>query len=200
MPVTMIDRGRLSPVDLSASLIASGVIGTWSWSGRPDRCILDAGAAEVLAGDHAIAGRPVPLEQAKARVHPDDRAALFQHFDRLRRVGGLFVAEYRTVSATGLVRRILDRGRLIREAGGSVARGYGIIIDVTEGSLDAEPIAALLPGSSEILDVAAAHAIACREAIDRLGNSELRLLIDVLLLRLGQELAKGSQGTVEGTH
>lgn len=196
MHTVTIDRMQPPSVDLSAALTASGVVGTWSWSARPDRCILDEGAAEVLAGDHAIAGLPLPLERAKARVHPDDRPELFRHFKRLRRSGGLFVAEYRTVSASGQVRRILDRGRLVRSEAGAVAHGHGIIIDVTER--DPNPGAVSVearPDPVALLDTAASHAIACREAIDQIGDSELRLLVDVLLLSLGRRLAKLSGGS-----
>ncbi|WP_375465405.1 PAS domain-containing protein [uncultured Methylobacterium sp.] len=199
MRADTIDRTYPASVDLSAALTASGVVGTWAWSARPDRCTLDAGAAEVLAGDHTIAGLPLPLEQAKARVHPDDRPELFRHFKRLRRCGGLFVAEYRTVSATGRVRRILDRGRLVRSETGVVAHGHGIIIDVTESDLDLESFAAtVLPDPVALLEAAADHAIACREAIEQLDNSELRLIANVLLLSLGQHLAKVSTGSNAG--
>ena len=194
----VIDRPRALPVDLTAALSASGVVGTWSWSAQPDRCILDAGAADVLAGDHAIAGLPVPFERAKARVHPDDLPKLSRHFKRLRRSGGLFVAEYRTVSTAGRVRRILDRGRLVRSEAGTVLHGHGIIIDVTEGDLDLGAFSER-PDPSTILDTAAAHALACRESIDHFDNSELRLLVDVLLLSLGQQIAALSRGQERGS-
>ncbi len=195
MRLETIDRTVMRPVDLSAALSASGVVGTWAWSARPDRCILDAGAADVLAGDHAIAGLPVPFERAKARVHPDDLPKLSRHFKRLRRSGGLFVAEYRTVSAAGRVRRILDRGRLVRSEAGTVLHGHGIIIDVTEGEPDRDAFAEIGGHDpSAILDTAAAYALACRVSIDRLDNSELRLLVDVLLLSLGQKIAALSHG------
>ena len=185
-----IHRSSAWPVDLTAALSASGVVGTWSWSAQPDRCILDAGAADVLAGDHAIAGLPVPFERAKARVHPDDLPKLSRHFKRLRRSGGLFVAEYRTVSSAGRIRRILDRGRLVRSEAGTVLHGHGIIIDVTEGDVDLDAFGAgERPDPAAILDTAAVHALACRESIDHLDNSELRLLVDVLLLSLGQQIA-----------
>lgn len=203
MRAAPIDRSRArpadQPVDLSAALSASGVVGTWSWTAKPDRCILDAGAAEVLAGDHAIAGLPVSLEQAKARVHPEDRPQVFRNFKRLGRSGGLFVAEYRTVSTAGRVRRILDRGRLVRSEAGAVVTGHGIIIDVTEGDVDPAAFAALdRHDPAAILDDAAGHALACREAIDKLDSSELRLLVDMLLLSLGQRMAALSPGIGRG--
>lgn len=196
MHVDAIKRPRNQQVDLTAALDASGVVGAWSWSSSPDRCILDAGAAAVLAGDPGLAGRPVPLETAKARVHPDDRPALFRHFRALSEHGGLLVAEYRTLSPTGEIRRILDRGRVSR--GGRRREGHGIIIDITEAApRDAAPSRALaraLLDPGEALAAAVDHALECRDALERIEDSELRLLIDMLLLRLGQKAARLSAG------
>lgn len=193
MQLDAIKRPRSLPVDLGAALDASGVIGAWSWSARSDRCTLDAGAAEVLAGNSGLAGRPVPLETAKACVHPDDRPALFRRFRSLREGGGLFVAEYRTISPSGRERRILDRGRV---GGGASTRrhGHGIIIDVTEGMPGAACETARLIDPADALAAAVDHAIDCREALDALDEPELQLLVDMLLLRLGQKIARSSMG------
>ncbi|WP_336487384.1 PAS domain-containing protein [Methylobacterium nigriterrae] len=180
--------GAFEPLDrLRAALDASGVVGTWSWSRGPDRCILDQGAALILAGDGSLAGIPIPLEQARARVHPEDKDELLRQFRALGQAGGPLVAEYRAVSASGRVRTILDRGRISRDAAGG--HGHGIILDVTE-SPRGEAGLPTFPDARRPLDLAAAHAIACRGEIDRLGLSELRLIVDMLLLRLGQELTR----------
>ncbi|KAB1077297.1 PAS domain-containing protein [Methylobacterium soli] len=196
MFVNAIDGAR-EPLDqLKAALDASGVVGTWTWSGSQDRCILDAGAACILAGDPGLAGTPIRLERAKACVHPDDRAALFHQFRALGRTGGLFVAEYRTLSPEGQVRTILDRGRIFRASDGAVTHGHGIILDVTEKACQ-DPVPAEL---QQPLELAASHAIACRGAIDRLDIAELRLIVDMLLLRLGQELCRSSTMGAGGLH
>lgn len=193
MVVDAIKRPRRPVVDLSAALNASGVVGAWSWSARSDQCTLDAGAAEVLAGNPGLAGRPVPLETAKACVHPEDRPALFRHFRALRERGGLFVAEYRTLSPDGQVRRILDRGR-VAVGPARQREGHGIIIDVTDGPRPGladlrRPVA---PGDA--LLAAIDHAIDCRDALAGSEDSELQLLIDMLLLQLGQKAARISGG------
>lgn len=193
MQLDAIKRPRGLPVDLSAALDASGVIGAWSWSARSDFCTLDAGAATVLAGDSDLAGRPVPLETAKACVHPDDRPALFRRFRALRERGGLFVAEYRTISPSGRVRRILDRGRV---TGGASARrhGHGIIIDVTEGVSCPDCEIARVIDPADALTAAVDHAIDCRDALGSVTDPELQLLVDMLLLSLGQKIARTSMG------
>ncbi|KAB1069618.1 PAS domain-containing protein [Methylobacterium planeticum] len=196
MFVNAIDGAR-EPLDhLKAALDASGVVGTWAWSGSQDQCILDAGAASVLAGDPGLAGTPIRLERAKACVHPDDRDALFRQFRALGRTGGLFVAEYRTLSPSGQLRTILDRGRIFRDAAGTVTHGHGIILDVTESSR-AVPIP---EAAQQPLERAAGHAIACRSAIDELGVADLRLLVDMLLLRLGQELGRSVRASAGDLH
>lgn len=194
MVVDAIKRTRGLPVDLSAALDASGVIGAWSWSPRSDRCILDAGAAEVLAGDPGLVGRPLPLEIARSCIHPEDRPAVVRHFQAVCERGGLFVAEYRTLSPAGQVRRILDRGR-VPAAGSSRRTGHGLILDVTDNRREDEPE---IPAQVEPLDalsVAIDRAIECRDALGGVADSELQLLIDMLLLRLGQSIAKGATGT-----
>ncbi|MET3485116.1 PAS domain-containing protein [Methylobacterium sp. 1973] len=184
---------RPRPVDLAAALNASGIIGAWSWSPRDERCILDAGAADVLAGDSGLAGRPLPLSVAKACVHPEDRPAVVRQFKAVRARGGLFVAEYRTLSPSGQVRRILDRGRI--PAGASSRRlGHGIIIDVT----DASPPAAAAAEPADALTQAVDRALECREALEGVADTELQLLVDMLLLHLGRHIAKASTTGARG--
>ncbi|MEH3062812.1 MAG: PAS domain-containing protein [Methylobacterium radiotolerans] len=196
MMADAIQGPRPRPVDLSAALDASGIIGAWSWSPRAERCVLDAGAAEVLAGDAGLAGRPLPLSVAKACVHPEDRPAVVRQFKALRERGGLFVAEYRTLSPSRQVRRILDRGRI--PPGASSRRlGHGVIIDVTD-----EPSATrAMPEPADALTQAVDRALECRDALEGVADSELQLLIDMLLLHLGRRIAKASTtGARHGGH
>ena len=194
MVVQAIRRSGASPVDLAAALDASGVIGAWSWSPRTDRCILDAGAAEVLAGDAGLAGRPIPLEVAKGCVHPEDRPAVVRQFQEARARGGLFVVEYRTLSPTGQIRRILDRGRL--PAGAASRRsGHGIIIDITEVPTVADDAPPAARAPADAFAVAVDRALECRDALEGVADSEMQLLIDMLLLRLGRCIAAASGGS-----
>ncbi|OXE41862.1 PAS domain-containing protein [Methylobacterium radiotolerans] len=191
---------RPRPVDLSAALDASGIIGTWSWSPRAERCVLDAGAAEVLAGDPGLAGRPLPLSVAKACVHPEDRPAVVRQFKAVRGRGGRFVAEYRTLSPSGQVRRILDRGRI--PTGASSRRlGHGVIIDVTDEPSAAHAAAHAAAEPADSLARAVDRALECRDALEGVADSELQLLIDMLLLHLGRRIAKASAtGARRGGH
>ncbi|MGT2484999.1 PAS domain-containing protein [Methylobacterium oryzae CBMB20] len=148
---------------------------------------LDAGAADLLAGDPGLAGRPLPLAVAKACVHPEDRPAVVRQFKAVRERGGLFTAEYRTLSPTGQIRRILERGRI--PPGASSRRlGHGVIIDVT----DEPPTTRSTVEPADALTQAVDRALECRDALEGVADSELRLLIDMLLLHLGRRIAKAS--------
>lgn len=182
----------LEPIDdLRATLTASGVVGTWFWSASTGRFSFDEGAAEILAGDAALAGVTMPPEAARARLLPADRLRHARRFGLIARLGGSFGAEYRTVSASGQSRSIVERGRLFQDERRKPTHGMGIVIDATEPAVH-EAVPAPAPGDSweHALDQALTCAISCRRAVDRLANSELRLLVDMLLLRLGQEMAR----------
>lgn len=197
MVVHAIKRTGALPVDLAAALDASGVVGALSWSPRADRCILDAGAAEVLAGDAGLAGRPIPLEIAKACIHPEDRPAVIRQFDAVRARGGLFVASYRTLSPAGQVRRILERGRI--PAGPSSRRsGHGLLIDITEEPSGVDGAIGANHEPADALALAVDRALECRDALDGVADSEMQLLIDMLLLRLGRSIASGGPGGRRG--
>ncbi|WP_430911742.1 PAS domain-containing protein [Methylobacterium sp. sgz302541] len=171
-------------------------MGTWFWSASTGRFTLDEGAAEVLAGDGALAGLTLTPEAARARVIPTDRIRHARRFGLITRLGGPFGAEYRTVSATGESRSIVERGRVFQDDRRKPTHGMGIVIDTTEPALHeaalAQAVLAQAPVVSreDALDQAVSSAMSCRQAIDRVANSELRLLVDMLLLRLGQEVAR----------
>ncbi|AWN35222.1 PAS domain-containing protein [Methylobacterium radiodurans] len=167
------------------ALEAAGIIGTWQTDVEAGRSILDDGAAALMAGDAGLAGKPLPLDVALGRIHPDDRDWVFAHIRRARRSGGPFTAEFRVRGPGGSVRWVLNQGRLPAEGAGGI--GYGMYIDTTHRHRD--PAA----GSEEPrdwLEVAADHCIAAREAIDRSGKPFLRLLIDALLLEIGRHLVR----------
>ncbi|WP_457104974.1 hypothetical protein [Methylobacterium sp. P5_C11] len=105
----------------------------------------------------------------------------------MRERGGLFVAEYRTLSPAGQIRRILDRGRI--PAGASSRHlGHGIIIDVTES----QPVTAPVGDREDALAQAVDRALECRDVLEGVADSELQLLIDMLLPHLGRRIARAS--------
>ncbi len=168
------------------ALEAAGIIGTWQTDVAAGRSILDDGAAALMAGDAGLAGKPLTLDVALGRIHPDDRDWVFAQIRRARRAGGPFAAEFRVQAPGGTVRWVLNQGRLPEEGVGGF--GYGTYIDTTHRHRDP----AEAPGGErrDWLEVAADHCIAAREAIDRSGKPFLRLLIDALLLEIGRHLVR----------
>lgn len=173
----MIDRS------LPPALEAAGIIGTWQTDVAAGRSILDGGAAALMAGDPALAGKPLTLDVALGQIHPDDRDWVFARIHRARRAGGPFTAEFRVRGPDG-VRWVLNQGRLPEEGAGVM--GYGTYIDTTHRHRD--PAAG--GERRDWLEIAADHCIAAREAIDRSGKPFLRLLIDALLLEIGRHLVR----------
>lgn len=72
--------------------------------------------------------------------------------------------------------------------------GHGLIIDVTDSRRDADQDVAARIEPLDALSVAIDRAIECRDALEGVADSELQLLIDMLLLRLGQSIAKAPAG------
>ncbi|MDR7039646.1 hypothetical protein J2X36_004423 [Methylobacterium sp. BE186] len=177
-----------SEADLRRILAASGVVGTWSWFEAGDHCVLDAGAAALLAGDRALAGAALPADRARACLHADDRNTVLARFSALCRSGGLFVAQYRVLAPGGRTHAILDRGRIFRGSGGAPGHGHGLLIDLGDEAL---PDGAR---TGRALDEAASRIIACRRTIDRFGFLSLRPAVDRLLLRIAQDIARSECG------
>jgi hypothetical protein len=177
------------------ALQAAGFVGTWDTDVPAGRSVLDAGAATVLAGDLSLAGRPLPLDVALGRVHPEDRDWVFGKIRRIRQQGGPVSLEFRVVTGTGETRWILNRGCLTPDAAGTL-RGRGAYIDIT----DLHSRSASLPDGSgapkpepvdaEHLDAAADHCLQVHTALERHGDTYLRMISGMLLLGIGRAIAR----------
>lgn len=189
--------------------LAASQVSTWETDVTLGRTTTDAATANLFGVDPWEAERGLPLARFIDAIHPDDREIVCRQLATTSEQGGLFVVEYRTRPTPGTVRWILARGRYERDrfTGGMVGRG--IVIDITDSKLDGhvEDRAFFLveedpaqenffdedPAGLSRLDRAAAHAIATREAIDRLDETEKgepRRIVDLLLLSLGRALAR----------
>jgi hypothetical protein len=169
------------------ALQAAGIVGTWNTDVPAGLSRLDEGAAALLAGNPDLAGKPIPLDIAFARIHPDDREWVFAWVRRVREIGGPIAAEFRVVATTGEVRWILNRGYLRPDANGAM-RGYGTYIDTTDAHRTPEP--PILPSEVDPLHQAADHCIQAHAAIRRSGNTHLALVMNMLLLEIGCVLAR----------
>ncbi len=129
------------------------------------------------------------------RIHPQDRRRIGSIIDDLRRQGGLYIAQYRTVPEPGDVRWVLARGRFSRDAEGGVSEARGIVIDVTESSrdgfLDESAFCATdvpVGGIDRVAELALTLFSAAEAGLPAAGFKRLKPLLDVLLLEIGRQL------------
>ncbi|MCJ2012216.1 PAS domain-containing protein [Methylobacterium sp. J-076] len=179
-----------SEIAIDPALRAAGFIGIWNTDVPSASSILDDGAAELLAGDIDLAGRPLPLELALRRTHPEDRDWLFARIRQVRQTGGPVSAEFRVLTASGKVRWVLNQGSLTPDETG-LLKGRGAYIDTTHHHTASVPP----PRPAEVaqddpLIAAADHCLDLHAALTRTGNSRLRHLSEMLLFEIGQRLAR----------
>src|SRR5262249_14276701 len=88
-----------------------------------------AGPLSTVTGCAAAAG---PGAGAPPRIHPDDRARVEQAVAAAIAAGGDLDIEFRVVEASGAVRWIAEKGRVVRREAGSAVALSGLVWDVTE--------------------------------------------------------------------
>jgi len=173
----------------ASALQAAGFIGTWDTDVPAGRSVLDLGAASVLAGNPGLVGKPVPLDVALARIHPEDRDRVFGTIRDLRQTGGPVALEFRILTRTGETRWILNQGLLAPAETGRL-HGRGTYIDITNlyGRSGPQRDGGAVP--TEHLDAAADHCVQLHIALERHGDASLRRMAGMLLLGIGRALAQ----------
>lgn len=175
---------------ISPAFQAAGIIGTWDTDVPAALSVLDEGAAQLLAGNIELAGRPIPLEVALGRTHPDDRDWVFGRIRRARRTGGAISSEFRIVTETGEVRWILNRGYLAPDAHG-LMRGRGAYIDTTDSHRGPFlVVGADHPAEPDPLIEAVDRCIDAHKAVGRVGQESLIRLSELMLFEIGRTLAR----------
>lgn len=182
--------------DLRSTLDAGGVVGLWDWDMVRRTARYDRGAADLLALDPELAGQPLHGEAAMAGIHPDDRDWLRSELQRALQ-GGVFLAEYRVITADRGSRWLLSRGRVYEDQRGRPVRSKGILIDITENRDESEGFITRMEARNQHpLDKVAAHLLDARNAIDAPGSeapSHLRTAVDLALFEVGAYLARRSR-------
>ncbi|GJD33287.1 PAS domain-containing protein [Methylobacterium aerolatum] len=189
------ESGGLSE-QLQSALDASGVVGTWDWDLVRRIARYDRGAAELLALDPDLAGRDIRGDMAMVGIHPDDRVWLRNEVGRSVGIGGVFLAEYRVVSARGEVRWLLSRGRIYQDPHGRPVRSKGILIDITESRDESQGYVAMPKERVQHpIDRAAGLLLEARKALDESGAevpSHVRVALDLALFEVGTQIARRS--------
>lgn len=170
-------------------------VGSWDWDIADNRLYTDDVAARLFGLDHETTGAGVPIERYEAGIHPEDRSWVSARLRRTAEASGTVEAEYRTGSRDGDVRWVLARGRFYHDAEGRPLRGHGIILDITDRKDDG-PRPAAVPANQDnhVLERAADTCLELREMLAGAKRPFLLKLTDMLLMELGNELAKLVKG------
>ncbi|AGN79068.1 MULTISPECIES: PAS domain-containing sensor histidine kinase [Pseudomonas] len=122
-PTTALER-------LQLALDAGAIIGTWVWDIRPNQVTADERFSRSfgLPADKCMAG--IPIEEAFASIHPDDRDRVSADIQEAMGRGGGFRCEYRVRQHDGSYRWIEANGRAELDEEGQAVRFPGILMDV----------------------------------------------------------------------
>jgi hypothetical protein len=182
---------QVSQIMLQQALDASDTIGRWEYDVPNDRVYADALVALVFNLDPAETAAGTSLDAFRAGVHPEDRERFVREIKRSTETGLCCTFEYRVCSADGVVRWVLDRGRIALDQEGRPQRGSGVLIDVTQTRRgDEEESSDLTCQAQHPLERAAEHCLAARKAIQELPEPLLRRMSDMLLLEVGRALSE----------
>ncbi len=185
---------------LVRTLAEAGLAGTWEWDPPSGRFLFDEGAAELMAGDASLAGRPLRSERATAGLEERD---VERFLDAVRRAAAEDDTVLVELRPAGLPRprRILCRGRILRDERGRPIRGEGTLVDAAEVGPEARDLLGLNEDAAgAAIDEAARLLIEARRAIDATGNPHLRDLVDVVLLEVARAIANHAPPTSPVRH
>lgn len=185
---------------LVRTLAEAGLVGTWEWDPPTGHFLLDEGAAALMAGDAGLAGRPLQSERATAGLEGPDVERFLGEVRRAVEEDDAVLIELRA-DTRPRPRRLLCRGRILRDALGRPTRGEGTLVDAAEVGTEARALLGLAEDAAgAAIDEAAGLLIAARRAIDASGNPRLRDLVDVVLLEVAREIASRSQPAAPVRH
>ena len=161
----------LSPPD------TGDVLGLWDGDLGTATFYADAQLAGICGADPAGVARGVPQSGFLKHVHPDDAARVAAGLQLLLAGAPEFMTEHRILRPSGVVRQVISRGRLVRDAAGEPLRIAGVCVDVTERRLSEARQAFLL------------------DLMDHLRTlSEPRAIVHTAVAMLGQHLGASRVG------
>jgi PAS domain S-box-containing protein len=113
-------------------VLASGLIGTWSWNLETNTVVGDKIMAKLFGLSESDAATGIPPSKFTAAVHPDDRPRIRDEVAKLTKKGSAFKSEYRTLREDGTYRWVLARGRIKRDKKGKAILFPGVLLDITD--------------------------------------------------------------------
>jgi PAS domain S-box-containing protein len=109
-----------------------GQIATWSWNIASNKIIGDRNLALLFGISELDAARGMPLPVFLNAVHDDDKERVTKEIADVLKSGDNYVSEYRTITRTGIIRWVIVRGRIERNAKGEPINFPGALVDITE--------------------------------------------------------------------
>ncbi|QCI12429.1 PAS domain S-box protein [Pseudomonas putida] len=115
---------------LQLALDAGAIIGTWVWDIPNNRVTADERFSRSfdLPADKCMAG--IPIEEAFASIHPDDRERVSVGIQDAVGRGGAYRCEYRVRQQDGSYRWVEANGRVELNAKGLGVRFPGVLMDI----------------------------------------------------------------------
>jgi PAS domain S-box-containing protein len=104
-------------------------VGLWVWEVARNRFW---GSERSLSLFGAQSVEELSFEEAKQRIHPNDRAMVEREFRDALANRSDYEVEYRLVLSDGTERWVAAKGRVVLDATGQPARMLGAVIDITE--------------------------------------------------------------------
>ncbi|WP_043199955.1 hybrid sensor histidine kinase/response regulator [Pseudomonas putida] len=122
-PTTALER-------LQLALEAGAIIGTWVWDIQVNQVTADERFSRSfgLPADKCMAG--IPIEEAFASIHPDDRDRVSADIQEAMSRGGAYRCEYRVRQHDGSYRWVEANGRAELDEEGQAVRFPGILMDI----------------------------------------------------------------------
>jgi len=110
--------------------LSAAQMGTWRWVAGTNQYTRDASLNALLG----LVAKETTQDVSDFfnYVHPDDRAAAREEFDRAIRERGTYLARFRIIRADGQVRWVLDQGKPFYDFNGKLDYVTGVVVDMTE--------------------------------------------------------------------
>jgi signal transduction histidine kinase len=124
------ERAREEAERVQLALDAGAIIGTWIWNVLTDQVVGDERFARSFSLDPARCRAGIPLEEALASIHPQDRALVSAEIGEAVQRGGPYRCEFRVRQAAGVFRWVEANGRVDRDDAGGAIRFPGVLIDI----------------------------------------------------------------------
>jgi len=146
--------------------LSAAQMGTWRWVARTDQDTRDANLNALLG----LAAEETTQDVADFfnYVHPDDRAAAREEFDRAIRKRGTYLTRFRIIRPDGQIRWVLAQGKSFYDFNGQLDYVTGVVVDITEQQLAEQRLQ-----ESEA-------ALRRAQRVGKMGNYELDLKSEII--------------------